>query len=150
MIGQSIEVEEHPDYKKGDDGIHWPENGHNDGILMHRFVGGIIVEGKVCRVQTVMKEYLQANMSAREYAYDVAKIEVLDDMPNTSNGVAEATEGLQPLANIIQKFEKSYDPGKSILSESAKADNNVEEQSKPEFYTPDDLKQLKQNFFFPF
>ena len=48
--------------------------------------------------------------------------EVLDKMPNTTNGVGKATKGLYPLANLLKDVEKSYDPGKKLLDESPETD----------------------------
>lgn len=123
VINESIEVEEHPDYIKKN-GKRSPENGYNDNILVHRFVGAIKVDGKEYRVKTTMLEYKQADMASREYAYDVTKIEVLDDTtPNTPVDLDRATKGLLPLAKVIKNLKKSYDSGKRILDESKIADD---------------------------
>ena len=124
VIGESIEFEEHPDYIKKER-KRKPENGSNENILVHRFVGAIKVDGKEYRVKTTMLEYKQADMASREYAYDVTKIEVLDDtMSNTPNDLDRAAEGLLPLAKLLKDVEKSYDSGKKVLDESRKADEN--------------------------
>ena len=122
VIGESIEIEEHPDYIKKE-GKRKPENGTNENILVHRFVGAIKVDGKEYRVKTTMLEYKQADMASREYAYDVTKIEVLDDKtPNTPDDLDRAAKGLLPLAKVIKNVKKSYDSGKKILVESKIAD----------------------------
>ncbi|MBR3454646.1 MAG: hypothetical protein IKH26_04910 [Bacteroidaceae bacterium] len=123
VIGESIEIEEHPDYNKGEDGIHRPENGFNDGILVHRFIGAIRVDGKDYTVKTTMLEYKQQSKPPRQYAYDVTKIEVSDESPNTSNGLTGADKGLKPLANLLKDVEKSYDPGVKLLDVSEESDN---------------------------
>ena len=53
------------------------------------------------------------------------KIKVLDNMPNTSNGVDTPNSELEayPLANLLQKVEKHYDPSKFLLEESINMDN---------------------------
>lgn len=67
------------------------------------------------------------------HAYEVQKIEVLDEQtPSTPNGLERATESLLPLAKVIKKLEKSYDPGKKILSASKEADNSQARFSLPE------------------
>ena len=129
VIGESIEVEEHPDYKKDENGERKPENGWNDDVLVHRFVGAITVDGQMYRVKTTMLEYLDKNRENRQYAYDVAKIEVLDESPNTTNGLNEAANGRSSLANILKNVEKSYDSGKLLLEESAKEDRKREIQN---------------------
>ena len=129
VIGESIEVEEHPDYKKDENGERKPENGWNDDVLVHRFVGAITVDGQTYRVKTTMLEYAQKDWGDRQYAYDVAKIEVLDKTPNTTNGLNEAANGRSSLANILKNVEKSYDSGKLLLDESAKEDRKREIQN---------------------
>lgn len=132
VIGESIEIEEHPDYIKKD-GKRKPENGTNENILVHRFVGAIKVDGKEYRVKTTMLEYKQADMASREYAYDVTKIEVLDDTtPNTPDDLDRAAKGLLPLAKVIKKLEKSYDSGKKILDESKKVDESTDLYRDPD------------------
>ena len=77
-------------------------------------------DGKPYRVMTLMKEYAQPDMNLREYAYDFAKIEVLDDMPNTSNGAGKADKGLYPLAKLLKDVGKAYEKDKKQLGESPK------------------------------
>lgn len=132
VIGESIEIEEHPDYIKKN-GKRNPENGFNENILVHRFVGAIKVDGKEYRVKTTMLEYKQADMASREYAYDVTKIEVLDDTtPNTPDDLDRAAKGLLPLAKVIKNLEKSYDSGKKILDESKNADESTDLYRDPD------------------
>lgn len=45
VIGNSIEVEEHPDYTKNAKGVRDGKNVNND-VLMHRSYGAIRIEGK--------------------------------------------------------------------------------------------------------
>lgn len=123
VINNSIEVEEHPDYNKGDDDKRRPENGFNPSVLMHRFIGVVNVDGTPYRVMTLMKEFKQKELQPKEYAYDVEKIEVLDDMPNTSNGAGKAISGPYPLANLLKDIVKSYEKEKNLLKESEKLTN---------------------------
>ena len=125
VISESIEVEEHPDYIKKD-GKRSPENGFKSDILVHRFIGAIRVDEKEYRVKTTMYEYKQTDRKSREYAYDVTKIEVLDDTTtSTSDDLVGATMGLKPLAKLLKDVEKSYDKGKKLLEESKLADENA-------------------------
>lgn len=60
-------------------------------------------------------------MGNRQYAYDIAEIEVLDaETTSTSNGAEGANYGLEPVAKLLNNLEKHYDPGKKILDESEK------------------------------
>lgn len=134
IINNSIEVEEHPDYPKN-------ENGEHDGsiinpdALMHRFYGVVEIDGKPYRVMTLMREDKVPQNKDGLYAYEVQKIEVLnDETPSTANGVdSTKPESLTyPLAKVLQNVEKSKDSGKYLLDESKKnanIDNNGEENA---------------------
>ena len=139
VIANSIEVEEHPDYIKGKDGVRGPENGYTRGMLVHRFVGAVRIDGQEYIVKTTMHEHSRAEQGTRQYAYDVTKIAVLNvETPNTATGLTTATKGVLPLANVLNGFEKSYDPGKNLLEESKKEDRRFAE-SVGEQETDDDL-----------
>ena len=127
IIGQSIEVEEHPDYLKNQRGERDTQK-VNGGALMHRFYGAVVVDGVPYRVMTLMREEANSNIGNGIHAYEVQKIEVLDNMPNTSNGVDSHSQSKigssYPLAKLLKDVEKSYDSGKKVLDESRKADEN--------------------------
>ncbi len=128
VIANSIEVEEHPDYIKGKDGVRGPENGYTRGMLVHRFVGAVRIDGQEYIVKTTMHEHSRSEQGTRQYAYDVTKIAVLNvETPNTATGLTTATKGVLPLANVLNGFEKSYDPGKNLLEESKKEDRRFAE-----------------------
>ena len=111
------------------DGKRKPENGNNENILVHRFVEVINVDGKEYRVKTTMLEYKQADMTSREYAYDVTNIEVLDDTkPSTPDDLDRAAKGLQPLSKVMKKLEKSYDGGKKLEESEIADDDRVNKQ----------------------
>ena len=64
------------------------------------------------------------------HSYEVQKIEVLDEeTPNTPNGVGSHPQSeigsSYPLANLLQKVEKSYEKGKNLLDESKKSDKDT-------------------------
>jgi len=119
VIENSIEVEEHPDYLKGNDGKRGPENGINPDRLVHRFYGAVEIDGKTYRVKTTMLETLTRGNHA--YTYEVTKIEVLnDETPSTPNGMGGSKNTILPLAKLLQGVEKSYDSGVKILDVSQK------------------------------
>ena len=97
---------------------------------MHRFYGAVVVDGTPYRIMTLMREDVQLNEENAVHAYEVQKIEVLDEeTPNTPNGVrsnAQSEIGTSyPLAKLLQNVEKSYDKGKKVLVESKKADEKA-------------------------
>ncbi len=131
VIGNSIEFEEQPYYPKNEKGEHDPTLMANPDVIVHKFVGVIENEGKRYRVITTMFEYSQTEKSIREYAYDVANVEVLNEESlSTSSGATRATKGLWSVTKLLNNFEKKYNPGKKILDESKNIDNN--EETDPE------------------
>ena len=126
IIGKSIEVEEHPDYLKNNNGER-DGNTVNPDALMHRFYGIVNIDGKPYRVMTLMREDRVPQNKDGLYAYEVQKIEVLnDETPSTPNGEdSTKPESLTyPLAKLLNKVEKSKDSGKYLLDESKKAQEN--------------------------
>ena len=62
----------------------------NPDALMRRFYGVANINGVDYRVMTLMKEENKAKRGNGIHSYEVQKIEVLDETPNTPNG----TDGL--------------------------------------------------------
>ena len=126
VIGESIEVEEHPDYLKNENKER-DTNVINDNALMHRFYGAITVDGETYRVMTLMREDEQKTIGKGVHAYEVTKVELLnDDTPSSSSGGRGIDEKITSVAvaKLLKDVEKSYDSGKKVLDESRKADEN--------------------------
>lgn len=126
VIGESIEVEEHPDRLKT--GNERDNRKINPDALMHRFYGVARVDGTDYRVMTLMKEESRQKESNGIHSYEVQKIEVLDEeTPNTSNGVGTPNSELEayPLAKVIQNVDKTMESGKKLLDESKLADEDA-------------------------
>lgn len=127
VIGESIEVEEHPDRIKTDDVR--DNNKINPDALMHRFYGVARIDGKDYRVMTLMKEENRQGESNGIHSYEVQKIEVLDEeTPNTPNGVGTPNSELEayPLAKVIKDVGKTMEPDKKLLEESKIADESTD------------------------
>lgn len=113
---------------------------------MHRFYGAVVVDGAPYRVMTLMREERNASVGNGIHAYEVQKIEVLDEeTPNTPNGVGSHPQSeiasSYPLAKVIKKVEKAHDSGKNLLSESEKVDESTDLYRDPdetEDISPDD------------
>lgn len=116
VINNSIEIEEHPDVRKKNGERKW-ENGFNDDVLIHRFAGVVRIDDKTYRVKTTMKEYRNLGIANGHYTYEVTKIEVLDEKPNTSNGRPNVSNVFVSGANLLKNVEKSYDASKNLLAE---------------------------------
>lgn len=120
VINHSVEVEEHPDYEKVD-GVRGREEAVNPNALMHRFYGAVEIDGQTYRVMTLMREDRRSGEGNGVHAYEVTKVEVLDNnLPSTPSGAHTPENNLQAyaLAKLLRGVEKSHDPGKKLLSES--------------------------------
>lgn len=137
VIGNSIEVEEHPDYTKNAKGVRDGKDVNND-VLMHRSYGAIRIEGKDYYVMTLMREDRNAGNGA--CAYEVQKIEVLnDDTSSTSNGGHGLNSGLEargikgldmPNAYPVAKLTKEFVNQKLTVVSSADGAKLVKESEK--------------------
>ena len=127
VIGESIEVEEHPDRIKTGD---VRDNSKiNPDALMHRFYGVARIDGKDYRVMTLMKEENRQGESNGIHSYEVQKIEVLDEeTPNTPNGVGTPAikREAYPLAKVIKDVGKTMETDKNLLDESKLADESTD------------------------
>ena len=113
VIRESVDAEQHADFKKGEDGVRSAENGINPDVTIHRLYGAVRMDGKVYRVKVTLKEDTQNEKLAKKaYSYEATKIELLagtlvkpeDDDPNTNNSITAA--------NLLKGVEKSYGGGK--------------------------------------
>lgn len=88
VINNSVEVEEHPDYKKVN-GKRKTENGVGDSnLLVHRMYGAVQIDGNTYRVKTTMHEhYVKGNAP---HDYRVTKIELLISGSPTSNALSNS------------------------------------------------------------
>jgi len=125
IIANSVECEVHPDYLKNENGER-DTSRHNPSVIMHRLYGAVNIDGKDYRVKTTVKENLESN-TKKAYSYDVAEIELLDGQTGTPEANHRKSNNSIAVANLLNNVEKSYDPGKLILAESAKLANNGEE-----------------------
>ena len=131
VIDNSIEVEEHPDYKKVN-GKRIGENGIGDAdMLVHRMYGAINIDGNIYRVKTTMHERYKKGNTPHDYR--VTKIELIisgsptSNALNSSTGSGEFYNSTYPLSKLLQNVEKSYDKGKKLLDESRKVDKRADE-----------------------
>ena len=113
VIRESVDAEQHADFKKGKDGVRSAENGVNPDVTIHRLYGAVRMDGKLYRVKVTLKEDTQnEELAKKAYSYEATKIELLagtlvkpeDDDPNTNNSITAA--------NLLNGVEKSYGGGK--------------------------------------
>lgn len=122
IIAKSIDVEIHPDYKKGDDKVRRIENGYNERKLIHRLYGSIRIDGKLYRVKTTMQEF-KGSEKNKPHSYEVTKIELLEEfkLNNATDNTMQADYKLKfsnsiSLAKLLKGVEKSYEKGKKLLN----------------------------------
>ena len=122
VINRSILAETHPDYGKVN-GQRSADNGvNNPNMLVHRLYGAIEIDGQLYRVKTTLHE--RYNADDRAYDYMVTNMELVISGSSTSDALTSSTnkhtstERLA-VAKLLKGVEKSYDPGKLLLDESA-------------------------------
>lgn len=124
IIEQSIDVEIHPDYVKGENSLRAVENGIGRGdVLVHRLYGCINIDGQLYRVKTTMYEYRRTSEQKKNtpHSYEVTKIELLEaPWWNDHQHAAMTSSNSISGAKLLQNVEKSYEKGKKVLDESRK------------------------------
>ena len=101
----------------------------NPDALMRRFYGVANINGVDYRVMTLMKEENKAKRGNGIHSYEVQKIEVLDETPNTPNGtdgLNSELEASSALAKLLQDVGKAYENDKKLLDESKIADESTD------------------------
>lgn len=156
VIKESLDAEQHPDYKKGEDGVRSVKNGINEGVTIHRLYGAVSIDGQVYRTKVTIKEYADKNRPQKAYSYEATKIELFagtlvgadSSNPNTNNSISAA--------NLLNGVEKSYSPGEYLIDSSKVVDENGEPMvvyhgTGREFYTfgnTDSANELGAGFYF--
>ena len=100
VIRESVDAEQHADFKKGEDGVRSAENGINPNVTIHRLYGAVRIDGKVYRVKVTLKENTRTKETPKAYSYEATKIELLE-------GSFSQTEGSHNLEPSNSKSEVS-------------------------------------------
>ena len=100
VIRESVDAEQHADYKKGEDGVRSAKNGINPNVTIHRLYGAVRIDGKVYRVKVTLKENTRTKETPKAYSYEATKIELLE-------GSFSQTEGSHNLEPSNSKSEVS-------------------------------------------
>uniref|UniRef100_UPI00402613A3 LPD3 domain-containing protein n=1 Tax=Prevotellamassilia timonensis TaxID=1852370 RepID=UPI00402613A3 len=139
VIRESVDAEQHADFKKGKDGVRSAANGVNPNVTIHRLYGAVRMDGKLYRVKVTLKENTRTKETPKAYSYEATKIELLEgSLSQTegshnlepSNSKSEVSAGQHgnvsgltstfprysdksiTAANLLNGVEKSYDGGK--------------------------------------
>ena len=100
VIRESVDAEQHADFKKGEDGVRSTENGINPNVTIHRLYGAVRMDEKVYRVKVTLKENTRTKETPKAYSYEATKIELLE-------GSFSQTEGSHNLEPSNSKSEVS-------------------------------------------
>ena len=139
VIRESVDAEQHADFKKGKDGVRSAANGVNPNVTIHRLYGAVRMDGKLYRVKVTLKENTRTKETPKAYSYEATKIELLEgSLSQTegshnlepSNSKSEVSAGQHgnvsgltstfprysdksiTAANLLNGVDKSYDGGK--------------------------------------
>ena len=129
VIRESVDAEQHPDYKKGEDGNRSAENGINENVTIHRLYGAVDIDGKLYRVKVTLKEYTDSNRPRKAYSYEATKIELLagtlvggkPSNPNTNNSISAA--------KLLENVESSKEKGTLLDNLNGLSNSVAENQS---------------------
>ena len=100
VIRESVDAEQHADFKKGENGVRSAENGINPNVTIHRLYGAVRMDGKVYRVKVTLKKNTRTKETPKAYSYEATKIELLE-------GSLSQTEGSHNLEPSNSKSEVS-------------------------------------------
>ena len=113
VIRESVNAEQHADYKKGEDGMRNKKNGINPDVTIHRLYGAVRMNGKLYRVKVTLKENNTSKEPKSPHSYEATKIELLaGTLGNSENSLSPSTNNSITAANLLKGVEKSYDAGR--------------------------------------
>ena len=95
VIRESVDAEQHADYKKGEDGVRSAKNGINPNVTIHRLYGAVRMDGKVYRVKVTLKEDKTSKEPKVPHSYEATKIELFaGTLGNSDNSLSPNTKTL--------------------------------------------------------
>ena len=113
VIRESVDAEQHADFKKGKDGVRSAENGVNPNVTIHRLYGAVRMDGKVYRVKVTLKEDKTSKEPKVPHSYEATKIELFaGTLGNSDNSLSPNTNNSITAANLLNGVDKSYYGGK--------------------------------------
>ena len=122
VIRESVNAEQHADYKKGEDGMRNKKNGINPDVTIHRLYGAVRMNGKLYRVKVTLKENNTSKEPKSPHSYEATKIELLaGTLGNSENSLSPSTNNSITAANLLKGVEKSYGAGQFFEGYSEKS-----------------------------
>ena len=76
VIRESVDAEQHADFKKGENGVRSAENGVNPNVTIHRLYGAVRMDGMLYRVKVTLKEDKTSKEPKVPHSYEATKIEL--------------------------------------------------------------------------
>ena len=126
VIKESVDAEQHPDYKKGEDGNRSAENGINENVTIHRLYGAVDIDGKLYRVKVTIKEDRTNKDSKTTYSYEATKIELLAGQHEEAVTPSRNSNNSITGAKLLENIESAKEKGKKLLDYSQVVDENGE------------------------
>lgn len=115
VIRESVDAEQHADFKKGEDGVRSAENSVNPNVTIHRLYGAVRMDGKLYRVKVTLKEDKTSKEPKVPHSYEATKIELFaGTLGNSDNSLSSNTNNSITAANLLKGAEKSYGGGKFL------------------------------------
>ena len=113
VIRESVDAEQHADFKKGEDGVRSAENGINPNVTIHRLYGAVRMGGRLYRVKVTLKEDKTSKEPKVPHSYEATKIELFaGTLGNSDNSLSPNTNNSITAAKLLKGVEKSYGGGK--------------------------------------
>ena len=112
IINSSVDAEVHANYRKGSGARAFDNGLESNDILIHRLYGAAVIDGKLYRIKTTLKEF-NGDQPNQPYNYQVTKLELLISGSETSNALSNSSSITG--AKLLEGVEKSYEPGKKLL-----------------------------------
>ena len=126
VIRESVDAEQHPDYRKGDSGKRSVENGINENVTIHRLYSAVDINKKIYRIKVTLKEDRTNNDPKKAYSYEATKIELLDGQNEEAVTSSRNSNNSISAAKLLNGVDKSYGNGEKLLDFSKVVDENGE------------------------
>ncbi len=130
VIRESVDAEQHADYKKGKDGVRSEKNGINPNVAIHRLYGAVRIGGKLYRVKITLKEDRSHGTTTNAYSYEATKIELLAGQHGNAVAFPRNSNNSITAANLLNGVEKSYGAGKFFENQGDNSRYSLSEKDK--------------------
>ena len=143
VIRESVDAEQHADYRKGADGKRGG-NGVNPDVTMHILYGAVTIDGKTYRVKTTLKENVRTKEPTKAYTYEATKIELLAG-PNENVTMTFSRDSNNSItaAKLLKGVKKSYSNEEFFANEGIDRSERENRSEKTEL--TEEERELRDN-----